>query len=145
MATSEHDEPIDPEFEIRYREALARGQERKRNEPFATTVRFVSDPSSYLIRLSTGVGFEIPAAAIHELEGATPEQLGQVSLFGEGEGIHWEALDVDISIGTLINRAFGETVRRMAARKAAATTSTARAKSARENGKKGGRPRKRAV
>lgn len=137
--------PVPPEFETLYHEALAREAERKRKNPYAQAVHFNAQTRAYFIRLTTGVGFEMPADAIAELAGASMAQLAKVERFGEGEGLHWDGLDVDISIATLLNRAFGDTIRSLAARKAASTTSNARAKAARENGKKGGRPRKKAA
>jgi hypothetical protein len=36
------------------------------------------------------------------LQGATPEQRAGWRLIGTGEGIHWEALDEDVSVPRLL-------------------------------------------
>jgi hypothetical protein len=56
-----------------------------------------------------------------------------------GYGLHWEALDVDLSIPGLIAGIFG--TRSYMARRAGQATSPAKAAAARANGAKGGRPR----
>lgn len=131
-----------PEFEAVYKAAVERGQKRKQEEPFASSVRFNRESGAYAVRLTDGKAFEIPSSLIPELAVASPDQLANVDLFGEGEGLFWQDLDAAISIETLINRAFGETVRRIAARNAASAKSEAKAAASRANGSKGGRPKK---
>lgn len=60
-----------------------------------------------------------------------------------GFGLHWEALDVDLSIPTLMAGSFGTKAwMRELARRAGSVTSPAKAAAARVNGAKGGRPTK---
>ncbi|HEU4559826.1 MAG TPA: DUF2442 domain-containing protein [Longimicrobium sp.] len=77
------------------------------------------------------------------LENATLEQLANCELLGSGESIYWPALDEGASVADLAAGAFGDEpwVRHFAARGGRAR-STAKAAAVRENGKKGGRPRK---
>jgi len=74
------------------------------------------------------------------LEGATEDQLAGVEVLGAGSGLHWEALDVDLSVPALLAGLFG--TRAHMARRGGQATSPAKAAAARANGAKGGRPRK---
>lgn len=66
----------------------------------------------------------------------------QVEILGAGTGLHWEALDLDLSVPELLNGLFG--TRAQMARLAGQGRSEAKAAAARANGAKGGRPRKHA-
>jgi hypothetical protein len=73
------------------------------------------------------------------LEGASDADLAAMEILGNGYGLHWPSLDVDLAVPDLMAGLLG--TRSWMARKAGSTTSKAKAKAARENGKKGGRPR----
>ncbi|WP_293149225.1 MULTISPECIES: DUF2442 domain-containing protein, partial [unclassified Microcoleus] len=77
------------------------------------------------------------------LDSASPEQLADLWLPPSGSSVHWESLDVDLGIPELIAGIFG-TKSWMAelGRKGGKTTSTSKSAAARQNGKKGGRPKK---
>ena len=66
------------------------------------------------------------------------EQLSQVEILGAGSGLHWEALDADLSIPGLLAGLF-ET-KAYLAQQAGRAASPAKAAAARANGTKGGRP-----
>ena len=74
------------------------------------------------------------------METATDDQLAAVEILGNGYGLHWEALDADISVPGLLAGIFG--TKAYMARLAGRTKSPAKAAAARANGAKGGRPRK---
>ena len=76
------------------------------------------------------------------LETASDDELEAVEILGAGYGLHWEALDVDLSVPGLMAGLFG--TKAYMARRAGQATSAAKAAAARENGRKGGRPRKQA-
>jgi len=60
-----------------------------------------------------------------------------------GSGLHWEALDIDLSVpGPLLSSLGRAQQRSELARLAGRTTSRLKAAAARANGAKGGRPRK---
>jgi hypothetical protein len=64
-----------------------------------------------------------------------------------GDGLGWPSLDVHYHVASLVMGTFGgrdwmRQLRGELLKKAAKVTSSARARAARENGKKGGRPRK---
>ena len=84
----------------------------------------------------------VPAHALQDLRDATDDDLAEVELLGS-YGLHWEKLDVDFTIPGLMAGIFG-TARfmREIQSKGGKSRSVAKTVAARENGKKGGRPRK---
>jgi hypothetical protein len=88
--------------------------------------------------LTNGCTFAFPPRLAHGLEAATADQLAQVEVLGGG--LHWEALDADLSVPGLLAGLFR--TRTCMARHAGRMTSPAKAAAARANGAKGGRPRK---
>ena len=91
------------------------------------------------VALTNGSTFSFPAALAQGLENATPDQLTDMEILGAGYGLHWEALDVDLSIPGLCAGFFG--TKAHIARQAGRATSSAKVAAARANGAKGGRPR----
>ncbi len=78
-----------------------------------------------IVELTNGAAFAFPAALVRELEAATHDQLAQVEILGVGHGLHWEALDVDLTVPGLLAGVFG--TQSHLARKAGQTTSPAKA------------------
>jgi hypothetical protein len=88
----------------------------------------------------------IPRRLLQGLDGATPAQLAGVEILGMGDGLHWEALDVDHYVPSLIEGVFGN--RRWMSeigKRGGAARTPAKSAAARANGRQGGRPRKDAV
>jgi hypothetical protein len=120
--------------------ATARGQAARRQEPRATAARYDRQLGRLIVELTNGCSFAFPPRLAQGLETATEEQLAQVEILGAGTGLHWEALDADLSVPGLLAGLFG--TRAHMARHAGQTTSPAKAAAARANGARGGRPRK---
>ncbi len=83
----------------------------------------------------------------HLLEGlgtASEDQLREIVIAGPGTGLYWPKLDVGHYVRGLIDGVFG-TQRWMQelGRRGGTMKTPAKSAAARENGKKGGRPRKR--
>ena len=55
-----------------------------------------------IVDLSDGRTISVPLAWFPRLLHGTPEERNQWRLIGDGEGIHWPALDEDISVEKLI-------------------------------------------
>jgi hypothetical protein len=123
--------------------AVERGRIARQTEPRAAAVRYDSKTSRIVIDLTNGCVFAFPPHLAQGLEQATDEELAAVEVLGAGYGLHWEALDVDLSVPGLLAGLFG--TRAYMARKAGQATSPAKAAAARANGAKGGRPRKRSA
>lgn len=119
--------------------ALERGALARKSEPRAASARYDRPTGRVIVELTNGAAFAFPAALVQELEAASPDQLAQVEVLGVGHGLHWEALDVDLTVPGLLAGVFG--TQSHLARKAGQATSLAKAAAARSNGAKGGRPR----
>jgi hypothetical protein len=113
-------------------------------EPRATGVEYKSGPGLDLLILKLDDGHRclIPREDIEGLQDATPRQIAQVEILGNGTGLHWPALDLDHYVPNLLQHIYG-TKRWMAqiGRRGGLAKSTAKRKSSRANGLKGGRPR----
>ena len=109
----------------------------------ARAVHYDRAKGRIVVELSSGVLFAFPVTSVPALRRASPMELAQVALNASGGVLSWEALDVDVSVAGLLLAAVdpAERVRHLATL-AGRTTSPAKAAAARENGAKGGRPRK---
>ena len=123
--------------------AEAQGRALLDSEPRAIAARYDRKSARVVVELSNGATFAFPAGLGQGLEEASAEQLAQVEVSGAGFGLYWEGLDVDLSIPGLLAGRFGsKSWMSELARRAGQSRSPAKAAAARENGKKGGRPRK---
>lgn len=120
--------------------AAERGRIARATEPRATAARYDRQLRYVIVDLTNGCTFSFPPRLAQGLEEATDDQLTRVEVLGAGYGLHWEELDVDLSIPGLLAGIFG--AKAYMARRAGQTTSPAKAAAARTNGAKGGRPRK---
>ncbi len=129
-------EPTDAQVDA----ALERGRTARLHEPRAVAARYDRRSGRVVVELANGCTFAFPPHLAQGLEAATEEQLSQVEILGAGSGLHWEALDADLSTPGLLAGLFG--TKAYLARQAGRATSPAKAAAARANGAKGGRPRR---
>lgn len=129
-------EPTDAQIDA----ALARGEAARRSEPRASGVRYDRQLDRVIVELTNGCVFAFPPRLAQGLEKATADQLAAVEVLGTGSGLHWEALDVDLSLPGLLVGLFGTAA--YMARRAGQATSPAKVAAARVNGARGGRPRR---
>ncbi len=120
--------------------AIECGKREQEGEPRAAAARYDRQLDRVIVDLTNGCTFAFPPRLAQGLEQADPDQLAEVEVLGRGYGLHWEAMDVDLSIPGLMAGIFG--TRAYMARRAGQTTSPAKAAAARANGAKGGRPSK---
>jgi hypothetical protein len=120
--------------------ALRRGKSTALSEPRAASARYDRKLSRVIVELTNGCTFSFPPRLAQGLEAATEDQVAEVEILGGGYGLHWEALDADLSVPSLLTGLFG--TRSHMARLAGRATSPAKAAAARANGAKGGRPRR---
>ena len=88
----------------------------------------------------------IPISLIPYLKGVAPDDIRAVEVLGRGGGLHWERLDLDLSVPALVSSVFpGREWMAELGRVGGRRSSAAKAAAARKNGRKGGRPRARAT
>jgi hypothetical protein len=121
-------------------EAAARGRAARAAEPRAASVRYDRRRERMVVDLTNGCSFAFPPRLVEGLAEASDDALSAVEILGAGYGLHWEALDVDVSVPGVLAGLFG--TRAFMARQAGRVSSVKKAAAARENGAKGGRPRK---
>jgi hypothetical protein len=123
--------------------AKARGEVRMRG-PRAVSAHYDAGRNRVIVRLTTGVEIGFAPREAEGLQHASPDDLKVVKVEAFGLGIHFPRLDADIYVPALLEGVLGSK-RWMAAQLGAAggrARSAAKAAASRENGKRGGRPRK---
>lgn len=110
--------------------------------PKAVKTWYDSARNLVMFEMANGCVFGFPSHEGQGLENATPEQLARGEVIGGGYGLGWEELDAHISVPGIMFDLLN--VRGWYARWLGRATSEAKAAAARENGKKGGRPRTKA-
>lgn len=120
--------------------AEERGRIAAQVEPRAARVRYDRRRGRMVIALTNGCSFTFPPRLAQGLEAASDDEIARFEVLGNGYGLHWDKLDVDLSIPGLLAGLFG--TRSHMARQAGQARSAAKAAAARANGAKGGRPRK---
>lgn len=110
--------------------------------PCAKEVKYNLEKDLIEIHLTNGAIFSFPPHLAQGLGEANPDQLNDVWLDMEGLSVHWDSLDADFTVSGLIQGIFGtQAWMSELGRKGGKQTTEAKRKAARENGKKGGRPK----
>ena len=123
--------------------ARKRARNSLRTQPHAKEVRYDRSHRLLHVALTNGAAFSIPIDLIAGLGAASDSALSDVSVGPAGVGIRLEKLDADLSVASLARAAFGsEVLLRAAGSAGGASRSTAKTRAARQNGLRGGRPRK---
>ncbi len=126
--------------------ATKRGKQFLDSAAKASSAAFDLEQNLIVIRLTNGCVFGFPPHFIRELRNASPDEIAKVSVTPQGTAIHWEELDAHYRLFGLLNGIFGtKTWMAELGRKGGHVSSDAKAKAARLNGAKGGRPRKKLV
>ena len=126
-------------------DAVARANRARRTKPHAKAARYDRATRVLHVQLTNGVTLSIPVSLMPELSRASDAELSRVEVGPAGIGLHWERLDVDLSVSGLARVVLGTRSLMQAAGAAGGRVrSTAKTLAARENGKKGGRPRREA-
>ena len=124
--------------------ATKRGERRRTHEPAALAARYDRRRGRVVIELSTGYEVAFPPHRVQGLERAKSSDLAPIEISPTGFGLHFPKLDADLWLPALLEGVFGSR-RWMAARLGARggkAKSKVKARAARANGKRGGRPRK---
>src|ERR1017187_5652875 len=90
-----------------YLEATRRGEEMRATIPHALSARYDRRIGRVVVRLSSGLEISFSPRDAQGLETATWEQLREIEIDPPGFGLHFPALDADLSIPALLEGFFG--------------------------------------
>lgn len=125
--------------------ALAEGRmDDVRQGGYAVSARYDARARRVVVELNSGVVLAVPARLIEGLVDAVSADLTHIEVSPAGTGLYWPALDVDVYVPALMLGVLGSR-QWMAAQLGTVggrSRTDAKAQAARENGRKGGRPRK---
>jgi hypothetical protein len=128
----------------RFQGARARGQARAQDASALVDARYDGTSDSVLLTFRGGGSMTIPRRVIPGLERQPASTLETMTLSPAGDALRWPALDVDVYVPGLVERAFGNRLFAAAAgRRGGRRRTKAKMAAARRNGAKGGRPRRR--
>jgi hypothetical protein len=130
----------DDDFLSQNEAAVREAREADRIEPRASAVRYDAERGLVLVELRSGFAFGFPPERVAGLEAGTAKDMSNTRISPSGDGLHWDSLDVDVSLTGLMADALN--LREWAPRFMGQQRSEAKARAARLNGLKGGRPRR---
>ena len=133
MAITEH------EFALSERRMAA-----LRQSGHVVSVRYDRRSGRVVVSLNTSVQVAFPTKLTEGLADAAPDDLADVEISASGLGLHWPRLDADVYVPGVLQGVFGSK-QWMAQQFGAAggrVRSAKKVAAARNNGHKGGRPRK---
>jgi hypothetical protein len=111
-------------------------------------VRAFYDPveEQIVVALANRASFRVPVERLAAVAKVDAAMRAAVTVSRDGDGLRWDALDVDYYWPYLMGVLFGPAAWKRAAYKVVSgIKSPAKARASRENGRKGGRPRKRPI
>jgi Protein of unknown function (DUF2442) len=134
---------ISPELIAQFDQARAAGKHAAETEPRAVKAWYAADSERVFIELTNGVMMGFPYQLLQGLANGTPEQLAEVEIMPTGSALHWESLDADLGVAQLVSGLFGSKAwMTELGRHGGKSKSPSKAQASRDNGKRGGRPRK---
>jgi hypothetical protein len=135
---------VDAMSDREFKRGEAKGKTMLATEPRAAAARYDRKTGRVVIELTNGCSYAFPAVLVQDLQHASADELEDVRVDGYGFNLNFPALDADIYVPAVVAGIFGTRawMARELARIAGRKTSLAKASAARENGSKGGRPRK---
>lgn len=125
-------------------QAEQRMQDRLASGPHAIAARYDRRVSRIMVSLSNGLELAFPPHLAEGLANARPADLAVIEITPAGLGLHWPRLDADLYLPALLEGVFGSPrwMAGLLGRSGGMARSAAKVAAARENGRKGGRPRK---
>lgn len=121
--------------------ARARGAEEQKHGLRAVSARYSVAHEQLYLELRNGTVIGVPVSVVPALRGASPRELTGVEVTPTGSALHWERLDVDLSVPALVREALGaQAIQSLFGAAGGRVTTPRKAEAARANGAKGGRP-----
>ena len=110
----------------------------------AVSARYDRRRSRVVVGLNTGIELTFPARLAEGLADASPESLAEIEISPAGLGLHWPQLDADLYVPALMQGVLGSKrwMARLLGAEGGRSRTPAKIAAARDNGRKGGRPRK---
>ena len=132
-----------------YAAALAAGRIEAETEIRAQAVRYVPERDAIEIVTNRNAGFLIPRQWIGALQDVPTDELSKLEVWPDGSAIELEDRDIQISVHGLLTAILpamlpSRSIAAIFASRGGQATSREKRKSSRTNGRKGGRPRKKA-
>ena len=115
--------------------------------PRATSAYYDRKTGRIVVNLSSNIAIMFSPSAAEGLQGASPAQLQHIEITPAGYGLHFPKVDADLYLPALLQGFLGSR-RWMASvlgQKGGKARTPAKKTASRQNGKLGGRPRKRAA
>ncbi len=133
---------VENELRSNFARASQAGRRAAKTEPRAGRVEYRAREHALSIELTNGAAVTFPVKLIPALRRAALRDVRAVEILGRGGGLHWESLDLDLSVPNLLSSVFSgpewlAELGRVGGRK----SSAAKAAAAYRNGRKDGRPR----
>ncbi|MEW6597043.1 MAG: DUF2442 domain-containing protein [Pseudomonadota bacterium] len=124
--------------------AEAQLQEDLKGLPKAISACYDRRVARVVVGLDTGLELAFPPRLAEGLAEATPAQLSVIEISALGDGLHWPLLDADLYVPGLLRGVFGSQrwMARLLGAAGGRARTAAKSRAARENGRKGGRPKK---
>ena len=133
---------VERELRSNFARASRAGRRAASIEPRAADVEYRARERVLRIELTNGAAVILPVKLIPGLKRAAARDVRAVEILGRGGGLHWEDLDLDLSVPGLLSSVFaGPEGLAELGRIGDRRSSAAKAAAARRNGRNGGRPR----
>lgn len=133
---------IEKEVRSNFARASRAGRRAARIEPRAAHVEYRAREHALRIELTNGATVTLPVKLVPSLKKAATRDVRAVEILGRGGGLHWDGLDLDLSVPGLLSFVFaGPEWLAELGRIGGRRSSAAKTAAARRNGRKGGRPR----
>lgn len=97
----------DVAFEAQVEQARKAAALANATEPRATLASYDDSKGLIVVQLKSGATFSFPTDIAQGLSGADASDLAAVEITPSGEGLHWEALDADLHVPSLLAGIFG--------------------------------------
>lgn len=141
VAKERFDEPVTP---VVLRRAIERGEQRRHSALHASAVRYLPDSKSLLIGFADQSAVVLPVKDYPELAKLSRTELDNLALGFAGSALCLEEQDLHICLAGLVSAStpLMEMAATVIASRNGSRSTVAKAIASRENGQKGGRPRK---